>query len=298
MLAFLLTSLVLGLLTASPSSGTTTDAGDPQDPDTTMQVLPDRCLRGGSTMPARPGACRLTRFKGRRTIVVWGDSHAWQQLPAMVTEARRHRINLVAFVMGSCPPMDLTVRTSERGLCPEQARAALTYVTRKARQEARPPKLILGAFWGLYRDLRRRWLAGETAPDARTAYLTEQANLFAATVRPLFRRLERAGVPVAAIAPQPYVPPQAPSCPAGDQPYGCDLPRPEAILDEGPTLRWLQQQLSVIHTSGVVDTARFLCDVETCRPTLNGAPVYLDDLHLNPSVTRAFAPAYRGIFSS
>jgi len=285
------------ILTGQTAPVGAVDTGDPQDPFTHTHVLPKRCLRGGTAMPARAGACHLTHYKGRRTIVVWGDSHAWQQLPAMIKQARSTRTNLVAFVMGSCPPMDLLGRAAT-GRCAHQARLAMKFIEKRASKGKHRPKVILGAFWSLYRDLYRRAQAGETFDDPRLVYVAKQAKLFHRTIKPLFWRLKGTRVHVAAIGPQPWVAPEARACPEGDQPYNCEQPREDAVLDEDKTTAWLKKRLSIINTSGVVPTARFTCGPNRCHPRLDQRYVYLDDLHLNPAVTRSFAPAYRRIFTS
>ncbi|MEN8673278.1 MAG: SGNH hydrolase domain-containing protein [Nocardioides sp.] len=270
-------------------------ADEAPEPTTTTPVLPGRCLDDGDTLPSRPGACALTSYgKKRPTVVVWGDSHAWQQLPALRAQAERTRTNLVAFVMGACPPMDLR-SLGYRGLCVRQTEKALTFIGKRVQRE-RPVKVVLGGFWELYRDYDARGAAGWEPTDAHDRFLLARAEMFAAGGGRLFRVLGRRQVATAAIAQAPWVSESAPACAAGEQPYACDLPRTTAIPDEAETAQWVQDQLGRIRVSGYIDTSRFVCDASVCHPSLDGQPVYLDELHLDPAVTASFAPEYRDLF--
>lgn len=265
------------------------------DPRTSVQVLPQRCLGEGDILPSRPGPCVITAYgPARPTVVVWGDSHAWQQLPALESQARRTRTNLVAFLMGSCPPMDLR-GLGYRGLCVDQGERALGYVS--ATMAGRSPvTLVLGGFWELYRSYQRRAAAGYTPTDPHEAFLVERAEMFHDGGGRLFDTLARRGVVTAAIAQAPWVGEDAATCAAGQEPYACDLPRAAAIPEEAVTARWVQERLAPIRGSSYIDTSAFICSTTTCRPDLLGQPVYLDELHLDPAVTDAFAPAYRYLF--
>lgn len=293
LLVGLCTTVAVTVATSAPALAAY-DSDDAQDPPTSTQVLPQRCLRGDETLPSRPGACRLTNYGTTRpTIIVWGDSHAWQQLPAIQAQAQATQTSVIVFVMGACPPMDL--RASDvRTPCIVQSQKALELIATKIERGERF-KLVLGAFWELYRDLHARSQAGWT-PSSDEAFLAGRAELFAQGGAKLFRTLGRWRVPTAAIAQVPWVPESAPGCEAGEAPYACDLPRTTAITAEGDTAAWIKRGLGRIPASGYIDTTGYLCNPYTCRAQLNGAAVYLDDLHLDPAVTGAFAPAYRDLF--
>ncbi len=280
-------------VSARPSAARSQD--EAPAPTTSARVLPSRCLEGDEALPARPGPCVITSYgRDRPTVIIWGDSHAWQQIPALRAQAKRTRTNLVAFVMGACPPMDLRDK-GYRGLCIEQSERALAYIATMIERERRL-KVVLGGFWELYRDYAARGRAGWAPDDAHDRFLLTRAQLFAAGGGRLFRTLGRWDVPTAAIAQAPWVSDAAPDCAAGEQPYSCDLARSAAIPDEAATSQWLKSQLARIRLSGYIDTARFLCGADVCRAALRGQPVYLDNLHLDPTITGSFAPEYRDLF--
>ena len=83
--AALFTSLLALPGTASaalPVAAASVAAPDPSDDHF---WLPKRCIgQPGDYVPDKPGPCFLTKFKKNRpTVVLWGDSHAWQHLPAV-----------------------------------------------------------------------------------------------------------------------------------------------------------------------------------------------------------------------
>ena len=155
---------------------------------------------------------------------------------------------------------------------------------------------MLGGFWRFYRDLNERSASGYEPGSDREAFMLGRATMFAEGGLKAFRTLGLWKVHTAAIGQMPWVPEEAPRCTTGEQPYGCELPRQIAIDDEAGTEAWLNSRLRGIPTSGYVDATSYVCDVDVCHPDLDGLPVYLDELHLDPAITEAFAPAYAGIF--
>lgn len=280
---------------SAPSAQALWDDTDVTTPPAEVEVLPERCLEEGETLPTTPTACKVLSFgKKRPTVVVWGDSHAWQQLPALKVEAERTRTNLVAFVMGVCPPVDLR-GTKYNGPCAQMANYALAFIRDKL-DAKRSVKVVLGGFWRFYRDLNERSASGYEPGSDREVFMLGRATMFAEGGLKAFRTLGLWKVHTAAIGQMPWVPEEAPRCTTGELPYGCELPREIAIDDEAGTEAWLKSRLRGIPTSGYVDATSYVCDVDICHPDLDGLPVYLDELHLDPAITEAFAPAYAGIF--
>ncbi len=269
---------------------------DPQMPVARVEVLPPECATDGG-MPTAPTTCRVTGFgKGRPTVVVWGDSHAWQQLPAMKAQAERTRTNLVAFVMGACPPARI-LDGSVDGPCARNSALALKFIADKRKRKQRV-KVLIGAFWGFYRDLLDRAANGWEPETQNESFLLERSRLYEAGTANAFGTLARWNVPTAALAQMPWVPDDAPACTDGDAPYACDLPRSTAIHDEAATRAWVSRQLARIPRSGLIDTTDFLCDDDTCSATFQGHPAYLDDLHLDPAITGGFSGRYADFFAT
>ena len=70
-------------------------------------ALPSSCATAEELIPVTAMRCDLNQQRpGAPTLVVWGDSHAWQMVPALQAAVAGQGINLVGFLFGSCPVMD------------------------------------------------------------------------------------------------------------------------------------------------------------------------------------------------
>jgi len=284
--------LLAALFIAAPAVADPTLPDDEaQNPAVTTQVMPQRCT-GGLSLPARPGPCRLTPHRPNRpTVVLWGDSHAWQHIPGLRAEANARRVNLVAFVMGACPPMVLReppVRTA----CVANAEAALDRI-KALRRQGPDVRVVLGAHWQFYRGLndqiRQGWLPTSTPELFRAG----QAQLFAQGNARVFTTLGRLRVRTAIIGQVPWVPADRADCARGNLPYRCDLPRSQAIVGEADVRTWLASRMQRLHRPWSIDVAPRLCDLTVCRAQLGSVNVFLDDLHLNPELSRLLRTLYR-----
>lgn len=257
---------------------------DVAQPPARVQVLPQRCV-GAGTMPTTARACHVLRHGPRRpVVVVWGDSHSWQQVRAITSAARAVRSDLVTFQMGGCPPMLDDSRTA----CAEVGRLALGYLRRAVRR-GRDVTVVVGGAWTLYRYLDRVADLGMPIP-AGYEYLTQQAARLEDGAPRMFHALDRLGVRTVGVAPVPVMLPgvSPPDCDVAAPVYGCELDRAIAIPGEAAVDRWLADRVDRL-----VDVTPWLCDAVACHPTVGGRPTMLDALHLDPAVADAFAPAYR-----
>ena len=100
---------------AHAAQGSTRPAAAKADPEHDFPKMPRKCVDPKLLIPQKPVKCNLNGFEqGRPTIVLWGDSHAWQMIPALRNAARNRNVNLVAFLMGSCPAMDPALTKEQR----------------------------------------------------------------------------------------------------------------------------------------------------------------------------------------
>lgn len=284
--------LLAALALAAPAAADPTLPDDEaQNPAITTQVMPKRCTDGLS-LPARPGACRLTpRRPHRPTVVLWGDSHAWHHIPGLRAEANARRVNLVAFVMGACPPMVLReppVHTA----CVANADAALDRIKALSRQGA-DLRVVLGAHWQFYRGLNVQLSNGWEPTSAPELFRAGQARLFARGNARVFKTLGRLGVRTAVIGQVPWVPAERADCEAGNLPYRCDLPRSQAIAGEADVRAWLASRMRLLQRPWSIDVTPRLCDEAVCHAQVGGVDVFLDDLHLNPELSRQLRQYYR-----
>jgi hypothetical protein len=300
-------AVVAGLLVAAvlqtalqPASAV---AGPAQTTDPSMDyfVMPRVCEQPGTVVRQRARGCRLTRFvKTRPTVVVWGDSHARQQLPALLPVARRHRVNLVAFTMGGCPPVRW--RIEERyadypGPCHESNALALRYAKKMARGP-RPFLVILGSNWAGFRDYYRRLYVDRTdPPEHDTPFVRAMVRLSHRKTPKLFPALARAGVRTVAVSQTATVPEDAPSCADGAEPYVCDLSRQVAILHEARTRRWLKDRIEGLPgRRDLVDVNGAFCTASTCKGRKRGIYTFSDDMHLSATRVYHLRDRWRPVF--
>lgn len=262
---------------------------DTQQPPTLVRVLPVKCTGTGQTMPSKPGPCIVGQWKANRpAVIVWGDSHAWQQVPGIRAGAAGRNVNIVIYVMGSCPPVDYRKVTTGYAACRQQAKEALALVQVLAKRD-QPLRVVLGAFWHWYPTL----LNAKDTSTPVDAMRLEQARMFAQGITPLFKTLGRLRVQTAVIGQVPFVPAGVPACAAGENPYLCDLPRSVALPAEGPVKSWVLTQMRYLAGNPrYVDTTSYFCDATTCRGITDGQSTWMDDLHLNPAITDGLAPYY------
>jgi hypothetical protein len=290
-------ALFASLLAAVPSAAV---AAAP-DPGEDHYWLPDRCIEEpGDYVPGRPGPCHLTKFgKHRPTVVLWGDSHAWQHLPALVPLARDRNVNLVLFMLGGCPPIlvdDPTRMTLYA--CEKSNQMALKYV-RRLKEGGRQVRVLLGAFWhGYYSVYKDVYVDHDADPSQWTKTQLRSARTFTRLTPPLIARLGDVGVRVDLVGQAASVPLDPPSCSIGSDPYVCDLRRSAALPREGKWKDWLRRQVRPLpNGSRVVNFNEKYCTKTKCHGFTDGIYTFFDPTHLSASRTRTFrtffAPTFR-----
>lgn len=305
-LATVLGSLGAPLPASAIESGTNRGgASQAQRPSAKLDFprLDASCYRPGADVP-RAGVCYLTRFRRNRpTVVLWGDSHAWQYLPAVRRSVKHRPVNLVTFLAGGCPP---TISPPKKPggyytKCQYNNQLALEYVAHlKARgSEA---KIILGSNWSGYRRAYHDLYVDHSAQpsDYGTSFTRHMIRLAHRGTHPLFETLASYRVRVDVIAQSATIPPDHRNCPAGNEPYQCALPRHRAILDEADTARWLHRRIRPLAgTTRYIDPSPYYCSPRVCHAHVNDVNTYYDYLHLGATLTKNmlsyFAPSVRDL---
>ncbi len=264
------------------------------DPGEDHFVLPDRCVKGSETyVPAKAGACYLTPFrKHRPTVVVWGDSHAWQHLPAIEPLARSRKVNLVLFMLGGCPP--ILVREHFQGklyACEKSNQEALRFV-RRLHGNGKQVRVLLGAFWDGYYNVYKGVYVDEPRtvdPADYTITQLRSARTFHSRTPRLIAELGDIGVRTDLIGQASSVPADPPSCARGEEPYVCSLPRRKALPHEKMWQRTFRAMLRDLpQGSRVVRFAHSYCGKRKCLGMKNDIYTYYDPIHLSATRTRTF----------
>lgn len=292
---------------------------------TDAPVMPAECLQDANIIPNRPGRCDLVPFeKGRPTVMLWGDSHAWMYIPAIEAAARGEEINLVAFVMGACPVFIPT--DTATGSCARSNAKAMRFAEALVDDRA-PLKIVISQAYETYRGT-----PGIGKADRNVDYVRKLATYSQLGTPALFERLSDIGADVDVVGPTPIIPRNAPLCEAIARPFSCDVARADAMVDEGENRSWLLGLMSglpgavdpetgrsrIAVTTGntgpgsaaaqaeprekveggptpprFIDPTPALCDETTCFAEADGLTYYFDDNHLSAKMSLTLAPYFR-----
>lgn len=271
------------------------------DPTNDHPRLPTRCEGDLHIIPTKPGPCFVTEFRTNRpTVVLWGDSHAWQYVPAVQAAARARKANLVGFFMGGCPPAKVPLTAPPGGyasVCEKHNAMAMKFVKRLQRgpQDVR---VLLGSSWAGYRRAHREIKAGAgEAYYGYTDWVKQMVRLFMRGAGPLFPALGKVGVDVDVIGQTATVPRTPPPCATGEDPYTCDILRNSALYDEHKTRVWLRRMMTgLAGKPRLIEVNNAFCDETVCHGMVDGVYTFYDDLHLSATNVRMLRPYFRQTF--
>ncbi|MGA8845219.1 MAG: SGNH hydrolase domain-containing protein [Nocardioides sp.] len=278
------------------AAGSASRATKDDEPD--VPTLPPSCF-GPAQEEGDPRPCPLNKQRpGRPTLVLWGDSHAHQWIPALRRIGRDRDVNMVSFVAGACPP--IAVRFSRRGgyagKCGKSNAIALKYV-RDLHQNGKEVTVLLGSNWSGYRIAYRRIVHQGRGKDY-LPFVRKMVKLSHSGTPRLFRRLSRIEVRTAIIAQSATVPDGAPACAEGQDPYLCPLDRSLALPQEAQEDRWLAGQIAPLQgRTRIVDPRSAYCDPDVCFGLVDGIQTWSDELHLSATRTRSLAGYFELVFS-
>ena len=269
---------------------------------TDVPQMPEECLATEDELiPSQPVACEIVPFEeDRPTVVLWGDSHAWMYIPALQAAIGKRDVNLMAFVMGGCPPF-LAGTGADSG-CAGSNRLAMDFIAELRRLDS-PFRVILSASWDLYLEGSEKLLASqEVASRANPAYIAKMADVFNVSGPTLFERLAELEVPTDVVAPTASVRRNAPLCEAQRVPLDCDRSRADSILNEAATRDWLDDQMDGLGGDPpprLIDPNREMCSAETCFAANDDIVNFFDTNHLSATRSRAlkayFAQSIRAV---
>ncbi|WP_323793156.1 SGNH hydrolase domain-containing protein [Nocardioides sp.] len=270
-LALALTTSVLVGLTAAPAQ-----AVKPKNDHPTM---PRSCVDRADLIPQEPTLCELNSFDGGRpTVLLWGDSHAWQMIPGLRRAGNGKDVNLVAIVMGGCPPMDNALKAGEPAPKCYQANDLAIDYTRDLVAAGKGHRVLLAASWQRYRQAlkdRDRTYTGEMARASRKA-----------TPR-LMSTLADLGASVDVVGQVATVPAARAKCAKSNQPYACNLPRNRALADSVGTKRYLTKLMKPLDAdASLINVNGFFCKGKVCRGMVGKTYTWWDDLHISASMSR------------
>lgn len=258
-------------------------AAKARKPSQDFPRMPRRCATPKEKIPSKPVVCGLNRFvSSRPSIVLWGDSHSWMFIPALKEAVRGRNINLVAVMMGSCPPMDNQVKATDAAPACFRSNALGIAVARKLQTGNQPYRIVLAGSWQRYVHARK---VGD-----RTSYVGQMAIAMRKGTPRLARTLRTIGSKVVVIGQVATVPERHRSCPKGNDPYACQLPRKSSLPEAVATRDYVARALRpVLGGRPTIDVNREICTAKVCKGVIDGTRTWFDDLHLSATKSASLA---------
>jgi peptidoglycan/LPS O-acetylase OafA/YrhL len=215
---------------------------------------------------AKPRPCTYGDEAGTKLVVLVGDSHAAQWLPALQALATRRHWKIITETKSSCAFMDV-----ERGIgvaadaCREWKMRVLNDLI-----AMRPDIVVTALFVG--------------SGHVRTK---EQFKRTTEGLRKTWRKLAEAGIQVVAIRPTPHVLIDVPDCLSkyGQDTKKCTQPRQKVLMQDPVTV-------AAKGAKGVVlaDMTDAICARDRCEPIVGNVLVYRDGHHLTATYSASLAP--------
>ena len=275
--ATLLTALALSLLSSVlvALSATPASAVKPKNDHPTM---PRSCVAPADLIPQEPTVCELNTFQSDRpTVLLWGDSHAWQMIPGLRRAGAKKDVNLVAIVMGGCPPMDNALRPGEPAPKCYQANDLAIGYARDLVNGGEGHRVLLAASWQRYRQALK---------DKDQSYTGQMARASRKATPRLMRTLADMGAEVDVVGQVATVPESRPRCGQGNEPYACDLPRNRALADSVGTKRYLKKLIAPLSGASLINVNGYFCEAKVCHGKVAKTYTWWDDLHISATMSR------------
>lgn len=222
------------------------------------------------TMTASP--CEYGEPGGKRTIVLLGDSHAVQYLPAMERLADRNHWRIVVLQKSACLPCDAPTSVRATGLVKPDCESWKADATRLI-IELKPDLVVTtGGMPNIYNEV----------------YMVPGTQEIVAGYRSFWGRITAKGIRVLVIRDNPRPIYDVPSCVAmnRDTTGRCDHTR-EWALDrhDDPLIEASRMPLVEL-----LDLTEFFCEGGNCPVVIGNVLVYRDGDHITGSYARTLAP--------
>ncbi|MBX6358295.1 MAG: acyltransferase [Micromonosporaceae bacterium] len=229
-----------------------------------------------SIEPAVSAGCdRLGDPSSPTTVVLIGDSHAHQWLPALEQVAKEEHWRLVVYAKHGCPLADALVvkpgTTSQRyDECTAWRKDALAAIA------ALHPTMVVGA------SLMRGGTPLDRSGDADEAWLQAWMETL--------RTLQRSATTVKLLEDTPYPGRNVPECLSGHMfdATACGLDEDEAV--NHPEQRRRLHEAATRAGIGTVDPTGWFCVDGTCPAIVGNTVVYRDSSHITPEYAAVLAP--------
>jgi hypothetical protein len=239
------------------------------------QMFDDGCLVG--TEGTKSNHCVYGDPKGKRTMILFGDSHAMQYFPAMQKLAGEHDWRLIALAKAECTPGENRVLSLTTGREYSECEAWRERALRRIEATEGPATVVMSGATD-YTPID----AGGGRPSGKARTATLEAGYVATLTR-----IHRAGLRTAVIKDPPAAASDVPSCVSQELENleSCAFRR---VRDAGREY----DARAARKTPGahLIDVTAEICPNGVCRAVIGNALVYRDKSHLSATFARTLSP--------
>jgi len=217
-----------------------------------------------------PKQCIFGDPNGSATVVLFGDSHAAQWMPAMDQVAKARGWKLVVHVKKACPDAEVATDKDPRGTDCAAWRAAVI----RQLADLRPDLVVMSSF-------RYSLVGSDAGKDPDTVWRTGMEKTVA-KVRPLARHLLLLGDSAT-----PSL--DIPSCAAANltKVQKCVAARNGAVR---PGRLGVERDIARAHQAAFVPTSDWMCTDTACPVVVGNVLMYRDSSHLTATASKLLAP--------
>jgi len=230
--------------------------------------IPPDCFSHDSSTKTMSKICRVGRPSSKKLLVVFGDSHAFMWLPAILVMARRDDWAVVPLIRFGCTP-GKWIPPQNGGVCGEWHRWALEQIRR-----LHPTATLLTGSIG-------------ERPSSETRSATTGLIATARALRPLGRLVVVGDPEGPAFDPRPCV----------SRPHAslasCMTTWPPSSLTAYDTVARETKRLDI----GFLPTRGFVCYRRQCPAVVGRTIVWMDNSHLTGLYSAQLAGPFRGAFT-
>jgi peptidoglycan/LPS O-acetylase OafA/YrhL len=225
----------------------------------------NRCLLGAAATSSAP--CYYGDLTSRTDVILFGDSHALQWIPALAVMAEQHGWRLVVYTKEGCPAPLLYPYAPETEQPYPACTAWRTNTLSAIERGSKPAMVVVGTL---------------------NRYATSSSELISGW-RSTLTALERVHAPIIYLRDTPLPTIDPPSCLSGalDRWSRCAFPERAAIPADPVAAK---VEAGWFPRVRVVNIDDLLCPSGTCPAVLDGIDLYMDQSHLTAVASASLAP--------
>lgn len=230
----------------------------------------------------------------KRSILLWGDSHAYQWGPAVKAAAQQVGVEAGILALGDCLPLPMSELNAR---CQRFHGEVFSHLT--AWQTDRGLQgVILAGRWASGMGLESPiWTervpqGKETYFDGRARSTDDALSLFKSSLEKLLDAAGAAHLRVLLVLPSPLQRVKGPHCLSVRPADECFISRAEMAAYAARVEEVMKHAASGRQHVRLFDPKDFMCDGVRCPASLNGMIVYGDDNHITDAFSRANAQRF------